>query len=318
MILTLDESAERIQDGDLVAIPTETVYGLAADAFNPQAVQKIFEIKGRPADNPLIVHISSLEQVSMLTPSLSSTASVLAEAFWPGPLTLVLEKKEDVPDIVTGGLPTVAVRMPDHPLTLRLIRLTGPLTAPSANRSGMPSPTRASHILDDYGESVDLLDGGPCRIGLESTVVDVTSEKLQILRPGAVTEKIITQKTGLVVTKNSIRDRELRRSPGTRYTHYKPQADVKWIREIPETLSPDSYYLFHSEVGNNFFPSRHLASFNDDFSEFAKTLYDHFRTADRLGCSEILIEYFHADHPHPLISALHDRITRATGESSPR
>jgi L-threonylcarbamoyladenylate synthase len=171
---SFQKAVELIRAGDVVAIPTETVYGLAADAFNISAVKKTFEVKGRPPDNPLIVHISRTEQLDEIADEIPEDAFKLAETFWPGPLTLVLKKKPIVPDIVTGGLNTVAVRMPDHPLTRKLIEQTGPLTAPSANRSGRPSPTRPEHIREDFGSTVHILEGGSAKLGLESTVLDMS------------------------------------------------------------------------------------------------------------------------------------------------
>lgn len=313
MILTLKQASELLLSGEVVAIPTETVYGLAADAFNPLAVEKIFLTKGRPSDNPLIVHICSLDQLAELTPAIPASARTLAEAFWPGPLTLVIGKRPEVPDIVTGGLPTVAVRMPDHPLTLDLIRLTGPLTAPSANRSGTPSPTRPSHIADDYNSSVDILDGGECKIGIESTVLDLTSKPVKILRPGAITAEMIQHKTGIETMYTPDDQKDLNKSPGTRYTHYKPKATVRWISRIPGQFKESAYYLLHSDTPGDSEGSENVISFSGDFSLFAQKLYDHFRTADWLGCSEIIIEDLPPDQFHPLLPALRDRISKASG-----
>lgn len=314
MIISLNEALAKIHAGEIVAIPTETVYGLAADAFHPGAVQKIFEAKGRPSDNPLIVHISSEDQLSQLTPSLNDIVHSLAKAFWPGPLTLVMFKKAEVPDIVTAALPTVAVRMPDHPVTLELIRHTGPLTAPSANRSGKPSPTRASHVAEDFGDTVAILDGGECEIGLESTVLDVTSIPLRILRPGSVTAEMIQEITGKEVIRSDRKESYAQRSPGTRYTHYKPKAIVRWTPPPADVSDPNIYYLIHSnqEERASF---ENVIYFQGDFTEFAKTLYDHFRTADKLGCREILIEQLPPDPTHPVIPALRDRISKAAGDS---
>lgn len=314
MIISLNEAVAKIQAGEIVAIPTETVYGLAADAFHPGAVQKIFDAKGRPSDNPLIVHISSEDQLSQLTPSLNHIIHSLAKAFWPGPLTLVMFKKEEVPDIVTAALPTVAVRMPDHPVALEFIRHTGPLTAPSANRSGRPSPTRVSHVSEDFGDTVAILDGGECEIGLESTVLDVTSLPLRILRPGSVTAEMIQDVTGKEVIQSGREESYTKRSPGTRYTHYKPKASVKWMPSLPALSNPNIYYLIHSnqEERASF---ENVIYFQGDFTEFAKTLYDHFRTADKLGCLEILIEQLPPDPIHTVIPALRDRISKAAGDS---
>ena len=312
MILTLKKAIQWIRSGDVVAIPTETVYGLAADAFHPGAVKKTFSLKGRPPENPLIVHISSLQQLSDLAESIPEEAYQLADSFWPGPLTLVLNKKPVVPDIVTAGLPTVAIRMPNHPLTLELIEQTGPLTAPSANRSGSPSPTRASHILGDYGKKVAVLDGGSCEIGLESTVLDLTGTKPVILRPGFITAGMIREKTGIEVSGHAENGLQQHKSPGTRYTHYKPKATVCWLDKNPGRFSKQAYYLLHTKKTTGTGPNIH--SYKGNFTAFARDLYDHFRTADHLSYSQIFVETLPEETIHPLIFALKDRIKRAIGE----
>jgi len=185
----IDEAAEIIVSGGLVAFPTETVYGLGANAMDPKAVAKIFEAKGRPGDNPLIVHISRASNIGELTPVLTPVIIRLIDNFWPGPLTIVLKKKPDVPDITTGGLDTVAIRMPDDPVALELIKKAGcPVAAPSANLSGRPSPTRGEHVVADLEGKVDaILIGNDCRIGIESTVLDMSGDMPTILRPGIIT-----------------------------------------------------------------------------------------------------------------------------------
>lgn len=196
MKVTLEQAAERLRSGDVVAFPTETVYGLGADVRNPQALQKIFNVKGRPSDNPLIVHLARIDQAWELAQSIPPAAKVWMETFWPGPLALVLPKKAWVPDVVTAGLASVALRVPAHSLALQLLDKTGPLAAPSANRSGGPSPTRADHVEADFNGAVGVLDGGACQIGLESTVVDCTvaeGEPFRILRPGAITAQALEQ-----------------------------------------------------------------------------------------------------------------------------
>ncbi len=311
MIISLKRAIEFIQSGDVIGIPTETVYGLAADAFNLTAVEKTFKLKGRPADNPLIVHIDSIDQLSLLAADIPESAIQLANCFWPGPLTLVLPKKSSVPDIVTGGLQTVAVRMPNHPVALELIRQTGPLTAPSGNKSGRPSPTKASHLLDDYSGLLPVLDGGNCTIGLESTVLDLTGETPKILRPGAIDPINIHQKTDLQVLEYSKNQCDHHKSPGTRYTHYKPSAKVEWIESLPLSFYPDTYYIFHtmepSETGQN------IHHYNGDFNKLAQNLYDLFRTADHLSFQKIQIERLPAHQKNPLFAALSDRISKAIG-----
>jgi L-threonylcarbamoyladenylate synthase len=309
MIVSLEQAVELIKSGGVAAIPTETVYGLAADAFQIQAVKETFRLKGRPADNPLIVHISRLEHVEELAQNIPDEVYKLADIFWPGPLTLVLHKKNIVPDIVTGGLNTVAVRMPDHPLTRSLIDQTGPVTAPSANRSGSPSPTRARHVLEDYHGEVAVLDGGHSRIGLESTVLDLSEEAPAILRPGFVTAAMIQEKSGISVLQDSRKEKKSHRSPGTRYTHYKPKASVKWFDVLPRQLNPNIYYLLHSKTYGK--SAKNFHSYHGDFSALAHDLYDHFRTADHLACSQIAIESLPENSSHPIIFALKDRIDKA-------
>lgn len=312
MITNPSDAAEIIRNGNLVAIPTETVYGLAADAFNIQAVLKTFEKKGRPADNPLIIHINNLDQLERIAINIPKSAFLLAEAFWPGPLTLILNKHIDVPDIVTAGLSTVAARIPDHPLTLEMIRLSGPVTAPSANRSGSPSPTKTDHIKNDYLDSVPILNGGNCRIGIESTVLDLTGEKPVILRPGAITADMILTKTGIHVSDLRLTDSvSLKKSPGTRYTHYKPIAQVEWFESGSNQIETDSYYLFHTNSITQPYPN--IFHYKGDFESMARDLYDHFRTADHLGFTNIKIEPLPDSLQNPIIPALKDRISKAIG-----
>lgn len=311
-MISLKKAIDLIQKGEIVAIPTETVYGLAADAFNVNAVKKIFDQKGRPADNPLIVHISKFNQLKQLAVEFPKDVEKLAERFWPGPLSIILKKKSRVPDIVTGGLDTVAIRMPDHPITLSLLNKTGPLTAPSANKSGRPSPTKPTHILEDFGPELPILDGGTSKLGLESTVLDMSRDQLTILRPGFITTDAISITLGKkVVMMGDFDEETLKKSPGTRFTHYKPKASVQWFSGNEEDIVDiGAYYLFHSSIR----PSdeyKNIYSYNRDYDLFARDLYDHFRTADYLSCKVIYIEPFERDLNHPLIPALKDRIEKA-------
>ena len=217
-----------IKKGGTVAFPTETVYGLGADALNPDAVRKIFEAKARPPDNPLIVHISSKEQLYDLVKDIPERAFDLMDAFWPGPLTMIFKRKEIVPDIITAGLDTVAVRIPDNSIALILIEESGtPIAAPSANRSGLPSPTTAQHVIADLDGRIDaVIDGGAVKIGVESTVVDMTSVIPVILRPGGIGIDEIRDVTGEVAIGYPDRLLEaggVARSPGMKYTHYSPE-----------------------------------------------------------------------------------------------
>ena len=222
-------AADLLKRGELVAIPTETVYGLAADALNGAAVANIVMAKGRPADNPLIVHIAHREQLEPLVAHVPPTAEALADAFWPGPLTMIFKKAPCIPTEVSAGLETVAVRMPSHPVARRIIELSVPLAAPSANRSGIPSPTEADRVAEDMdGRIAAVVDGGACEVGVESTVVDVTGERVRVLRPGAVTVEMLSQIAGGVEIDDAV-THELKMgatvsSPGMKYKHYAPNA----------------------------------------------------------------------------------------------
>ncbi len=225
------EAANIIRNGGTVAFPTETVYGLGADALNKNAVFHIFEAKGRPADNPLIVHVDSIKSCLKLVKNIPEKALLLMDEFWPGPLTIVMERKESVPDITTGGLDTVAIRMPENSFALELIRLSGkPLAAPSANLSGRPSPTSAEHVISDLSGKIDaIVDGGQVSIGLESTVIDVTCDPPAILRPGKISKEDIEEHVGEVKIAYDDKvhhESETVRSPGMKYTHYSPDSTV--------------------------------------------------------------------------------------------
>jgi len=225
-------AANIIKNGGLVAIPTETVYGLGANGMDEQAVVKIFEAKGRPQDNPLILHVAEPEQMEQLCHSIPESAYVLAEAFWPGPLTMVLPARDSVPKRTTAGLSTVAVRCPDNAVTREIIRLSGvPIAAPSANLSGKPSTTTAEHVRHDHDGRIDaIVDGGACRVGVESTIVDLTEGRPRLLRPGGITpEELIAVLGDLVVDKAvtaQIDKDEVVKAPGMKYRHYAPQCEV--------------------------------------------------------------------------------------------
>jgi L-threonylcarbamoyladenylate synthase len=226
-------AAAVIRAGGLVAFPTETVYGLGADALNEDAVRKIFLAKERPADDPLIVHIASASQLPQLARQIPQRAWDLIERFWPGPLTLVLPKTERVPTVTTGGLDTVAVRMPSHPVAKRLIELSAvPIAAPSANRFGRPSPTIAKHVWEDLHGRIELiLDGGPTPIGVESTVLDLTVDPPMVLRPGGVTLEELRAVLGDVQMLDAAHTEAAKRSPGTRSRHYAPRAQVLLVEQ---------------------------------------------------------------------------------------
>jgi L-threonylcarbamoyladenylate synthase len=222
------EAAQKLKQNEVVAFPTETVYGLGGNAKSDEAVLKIFEAKGRPGDNPLIIHIANREQIHSFVKEIPDQAKVLMDAFWPGPLTIILEKKDGVlSEKATAGLSTVAVRMPDHPVALALIEASGlPLAAPSANLSGKPSPTTADHVADDLtGRIAGIVNGGATGVGLESTVVDCTGEIPAILRPGGVTKEQLEEVVGEVSVDPALKDSDQApKSPGMKYRHYAPNS----------------------------------------------------------------------------------------------
>ena len=306
----LDRYIKLLEAGQIVAFPTETVYGLGADAWNPTAIQKVFDQKGRPSDNPLIVHVSSTAEVEQFALSISDDARQLMEAFWPGPLTLIFKKKPAVLDLVTAGLDTVAVRWPSHPLSQDLIANTGPLVAPSANSSGRPSPTRAEHVREDFGADFPVVDAGETAIGLESTVIDLSERPYTIYRPGAVSAEEITNEIDAEVQIANNKAGAKTKSPGTKYTHYAPDASVGWLQE-KHTDNPDTLYLLHSgrKKGNK----SNVIQYNGNFKRMAHELYDRFRQADHSGFHTIAIETFPEKEQNSLIPALANRITKAVG-----
>lgn len=238
----LAEAARIIREGGLVAFPTETVYGLGANALNEDAARKIYAAKGRPSDNPLIAHISCMEELEPLVKEIPEAGRKLAEAYWPGPLTMVFPKSEIVPYGTTGGLDTVAVRMPSDPIAGRLIALSGvPIAAPSANTSGRPSPTTAQHVWQDMNGKIEMiLDGGPVGIGVESTIVDVSGPVPVLLRPGAVTMEMLEAVAGHVEIDPAIQGpprEDLRpKAPGMKYRHYAPKADLTLVEGETEAV----------------------------------------------------------------------------------
>lgn len=229
---TLVYAANIIKNGGLVAIPTETVYGLGASALIDEAVARIFTVKGRPQDNPLIIHVHGAEALDMWCRDVPEAAYRLADEFWPGPLTMVLKKKPCVPERVTAGMDTVGVRCPDHPATLRIIELAGvPIAAPSANISGKPSPTTAEHVLHDIDGMIEaIVDGGDCRVGLESTIIDLSVNPPRLLRPGGVSLEQLREILGEVSVDAAVYRRleagEQPKAPGMKYRHYSPRAKV--------------------------------------------------------------------------------------------
>ena len=238
----LEKAAAIIRAGGLVAFPTETVYGLGANALDEAAAKKIYAAKGRPSDNPLIAHVSCLEEIAPLVSNMPENGKKLAKAYWPGPMTMVFPKSAIVPYGTTGGLDTVAIRMPSDPIAAELIRLSGvPIAAPSANTSGRPSPTRADHVLQDMDGKIDaIIDGGPVGIGLESTIGDVTEEMPMVLRPGAITVEMLRETVGKVGIDPAILgpvSADVRpKAPGMKYRHYAPKADLTLVEGETEAV----------------------------------------------------------------------------------
>lgn len=233
------DAAKILQLGQVVAFPTETVYGLGANAFSDEAVQLIFQAKGRPSDNPLIVHIANNKQLDELVEEIPDGAKKLMEAFWPGPLTIILKSKKQVSKFVTAGLSTVGVRMPDHPVALALIEASGlPIAAPSANTSGKPSPTSAKHVFEDLnGRIAGIVDGGSTGVGLESTVIDCSQDVFTILRPGSITPEMIKKVVSNVeIDPATVKETEAPKSPGMKYKHYAPDAQMHLVNGSMEFI----------------------------------------------------------------------------------
>lgn len=310
--------ATALKRGELVAIPTETVYGLAANALDARACRRIFSAKRRPADDPLIVHIRDLRAAERLA-IFNDVARVLALAFWPGPLTLVLPKRACVPAIVTSGQETVAVRAPAHPLAREILRLARvPLAAPSANPFGYVSPTSAAHVLDGLGGRIPhVLDGGACAVGVESTIVDATvANRLVVLRPGAISAADLRAALAHVGIKSVVgkkpRDRTL--APGLLDQHYSPRTPLTLLAQVPRAPRRDVAIIFwrrpkESAVGRNIFSLTRRG----EAEVAARTLYAVLRTADAGGFSRIVCEKAPAD-AGALGEAINDRLQRAAGK----
>lgn len=241
----LQEASRILHAGGLVAFPTETVYGLGGNALDADASRKIYAAKGRPSDNPLIVHIAETEQVKEIAVHITEKAEQLMDVFWPGPLTLIFRKKELVPDSTTGGLKTVAVRMPSHPVAYELISRSGiMIAAPSANSSGRPSPTCAAHVREDLDGKIDMLiDGGACKYGIESTIVDMTGEVPTILRPGYITKEMLEEVIGPVAYDEALSDPSAPpKAPGMKYTHYAPKGELTIVEAGDGASEQDVIY----------------------------------------------------------------------------
>ncbi len=309
-------AAKVLRDGGLIGMPSETVYGLGADARNAMAVRRIFSAKQRPADHPLIVHIDRPAQITKWVRDVPIAAWQLAEAFWPGPLTLVLPRLPGVLDIVTGGLDTVALRVPSHPLALELLaQFGGGVAAPSANRHGRVSPTTAQHVRLELGDAVDLvLDGGPCRVGIESTIVDFVDDGVRILRPGSITAQDLRRATGRIVFDRS--DPDVRR-PGAMTSHYAPRAKVVLTAAEDALAELESWHRNGARAGllSAYRPERLLPgvpwlSLGIASEQQAQRLYALLRQADDLGL-DILVAV--PPRGEGLGAALWDRLVRAAG-----
>lgn len=290
----IDTAAAMLTDGLLVALPTETVYGLGADAGNESAVSRIFAAKGRPADHPLIVHVDSAPSARALAGRWTDSAEILARRFWPGPLSILLSKSDLVPMVVTGSRPTVVVRVPDHPATLRVLRLVREhgsigIAAPSANKFGAVSPTTAQHVLDDLGDSVDaILDGGPCSIGVESTIVDCTSEVAVLLRSGGVPSEAVSSELALhgltlVVSGDAggTADPSRAVAPGMLVSHYAPRAAVEVFATRAELEIRRRRLVDEGR-------SAIALPYDDDTYVYSRNLYATLREIDAQGCDVIL------------------------------
>lgn len=329
----IKRAASLIRQGQVVAFPTETVYGLGANALDPGAVDKIFKAKGRPADNPLIVHIDNIDSWSMLVETIPDQALDLAEAFWPGSLTIILKKKDLVSDKVTAGLDTVAVRMPSHPVARKLIELSAcPIAAPSANLSGKPSPTKALHVMEDMqGRIPMILDGGDANVGLESTVLDLTFDLPIILRPGGVTREMLELVLGEVLLDpsvfSSLEEGQKPRSPGSKYKHYAPKAQVTIYKGRQDRLiagiSKEAQRLIQAGQRVGILTTdENKASYKDGIirsmgsrqrpEDLARVLFSLLREFDDLGVDHILAEGVDTKNEG---LAVMNRLARAAGFS---
>ncbi|MER3523620.1 MAG: threonylcarbamoyl-AMP synthase [Ignavibacteria bacterium] len=318
-------AAALIRRGELVAFPTETVYGLGANALDARAVKKIFWAKGRPSDNPLIVHLFDVEQLPSLVRSIPDTFWKLAHVFVPGPLTFVLPRAECIPDVVTAGLPSVGVRFPHHPIARALLKAARvPIAAPSANLSGKPSPTRAEHVIEDLdGRIAAVLAAGRCEVGLESTVLDLTVRPPVILRPGAVTRFQIERVLGVKVLQEQT-SRKRPRSPGMKYKHYAPAARVVFIEgkmtlvikemvRVARMLHEQGFVvgLMCAEKWKERFASYKVFSLGNDVEDAARRLFDGFRALDAKGVDVILC---HGYAEEGMGMALMNRLRKAASQ----
>ena len=317
----IQKAAEVLAAGGLVALPTETVYGLAADAANPAAVRRIFQVKQRPSSHPLIVHLASGRYLDEWVAEVPATARLLADHFWPGPLTLVVRRGARVPLEATGGQETVAVRVPDHPVALALLAaFGGGVTAPSANRFGQVSPTTAEHVQAELGDAVDLiLDGGPCRVGVESTIVDLTGDTPRILRPGGVTREELETVLGHPLADGPGTGQV--RVPGQHPSHYAPRARVVLV--APDRLVAEARHaqqqghrvgvLLPPTLADTPVTAHTVLHLPDSTAAYARGLYGFLRDLDHRGC-DLIIASLPAEEGLGL--AIANRLRRAAGPRS--
>ena len=327
----IQTAAKILQEGGLVAFPTETVYGLGGNGLDSAACEKIYIAKGRPSDNPLILHISEFEELNPIVREISPAAQKLMDAFWPGPLTMVFPKADIVPEKATGGLDTVAVRFPSHPVARAIIRAAGlPIAAPSANSSGKPSPTRASHVEFDLNGKIDMIvDGGAAEWGLESTIVDVSGEVPMILRPGAVTKEMMEKVVGTVEIDPAILTKpaaDLKpKAPGMKYTHYSPKAEVVLVKgetkavvdEINRLATEDMAQglktgVMATEETKDLYQADIVLSLGsrDRPEEIGANLFKYLRKFDFLGAERVYSEVFSEEGEG---MAIMNRLNKAAG-----
>ena len=309
MRVNLEQAIAKLKNGEVVAIPTETVYGLAADATNDDALRQIFSVKQRPMDNPLIVHIADVAQVSDWAAEFSPLAQKLANAFWPGPFTLVLPAKNSVSNILRGGQPTVALRVPNHALTLQLLQQSGlALAAPSANKFTQLSPTTAAHVTDSLGDEVPVLDGGACEVGIESTIVAVQGESWQLLRLGMLPEASIHAVAGVP----SIEFKQGIKTPGQHQLHYSPRTPIQLFTTRAELIAHANAHAYSQTsallLGPGIVPNCAYFQLNNNANDVAQKLYDTLHKMDALNAEKLIIE---TPPNQPEWLAILDRLTRA-------
>ena len=319
-----NKAVELLQSEEVVGMPTETVYGLAGNAFSPLAVSRIFEAKGRPTDNPLIVHISEFSEIYDLVEVVPETAKKLAEKFWPGPLTIILPKADKVPYCTTGNLDTVAVRCPSHEIARKLIKLSGlPLAAPSANLSGKPSPTKADHVFEDLkGRIPFIIDGGDCEEGVESTVITLAGEKPRLLRPGNVTLKELISVLGEVevddAVLNPLKNNETAASPGMKYKHYSPDAKITLVKgsfeafcEFVNDFEIETYAMIFDDDNVENLKIPYIKYGAADYKNLSHNLFDSLRELDKIGAKQCFVRYPDDENKDNL--AVLNRLLRAAG-----